>query len=80
MQKLSKILSYSSCDPNARNTHGDTPLHTFARKKDSKLLCTLLCTVKDVDIDARDADDNTALHLAAQVNCGKVFIALIWLF
>ena len=64
------MLANPLVDVNNRNVHEDAPIHEYIRRRQSnsvELLVTLLSCGKNVDIDILDANDNTPLHLAAEV-------------
>ena len=59
---------------NVLSRHGDTLLHSLVKtqfkKKESSLkrdLLTALMTYSDAEVNLRNEDENTALHLAVQV-------------
>ena len=70
IQELKDFLEKPGANPNMRNDAGDTPLiHYVKHQVKSRLgrMYMLLYHGRGVDLDARDAAGNTALHIAAQV-------------
>ena len=72
IQELKDFLEKPGANPNIRNEAGDTPLiHYVKHQVKSRLgrmyMYIVLYYGRGVDIDARDAAGNTALHIAAQV-------------
>ena len=64
------MLANPLVDVNNRNVHEDAPIHEYIRRRRSnsvELLVTLLSSGKNVDVNIFDANDNTPLHLAAEV-------------
>ncbi|KAF7205237.1 receptor-interacting serine/threonine-protein kinase 4 [Nothobranchius furzeri] len=60
-----KFLLLNHADPNLANDRGSTPLH-LATEKHQKSLAELLLNRRSVSINAKDEDQYTALHWAAQ--------------
>ncbi|XP_077447893.1 receptor-interacting serine/threonine-protein kinase 4 [Stigmatopora argus] len=60
-----KFLLLNNADPNLANARGSTPLH-LAAEKQLKPLAELLLTRRSAHVDAKDEDQYTALHWAAQ--------------
>ena len=76
LQELREALTKNDVDPNARNSEQNAlihsmVIHTIKGKKQKKtrmqLLVTLL-TFADVDIELKNGDGHTALHLAVMVH------------
>ncbi|XP_067289609.1 receptor-interacting serine/threonine-protein kinase 4 [Pseudorasbora parva] len=60
-----KFLLLSNCNPNLPNAHGATPLHLAAEKR-LKGVSEILLSRKTTNVNAKDEDQYTALHFAAQ--------------
>ncbi|KAF7667411.1 hypothetical protein LDENG_00063990 [Lucifuga dentata] len=60
-----KFLLLNNANPNLANAHGSTPLH-LATEKHMKPLAELLLGRRSTNINAKDEDQYTALHWAAQ--------------
>ncbi|XP_077597057.1 receptor-interacting serine/threonine-protein kinase 4 isoform X2 [Stigmatopora nigra] len=60
-----KFLLLNNADPNLANARGSTPLH-LAAEKQLKPLAELLLARRSANVDAKDEDQYTALHWAAQ--------------
>ncbi|XP_054612017.1 receptor-interacting serine/threonine-protein kinase 4 [Dunckerocampus dactyliophorus] len=60
-----KFLLLNNADPNLANTRGSTPLH-LATEKHLKPLAELLLGRRSTNVNAKDEDQYTALHWAAQ--------------
>ncbi|XP_068187337.1 receptor-interacting serine/threonine-protein kinase 4 [Antennarius striatus] len=60
-----KFLLLNNANPNHANAHGSTPLH-LATEKHLKLLAELLLGRRGTNVNAKDEDQYTALHWAAQ--------------
>ncbi|XP_024921593.1 receptor-interacting serine/threonine-protein kinase 4 [Cynoglossus semilaevis] len=60
-----KFLLLNNANPNLANARGSTPLH-LATEKHLKLLAELLLSRRSTNINAKDEDQYTALHWAAQ--------------
>ncbi|XP_029375880.1 receptor-interacting serine/threonine-protein kinase 4 [Echeneis naucrates] len=60
-----KFLLMNNANPNLANARGSTPLH-LATEKHLKLLAELLLNRRSTNINAKDEDQYTALHWAAQ--------------
>ena len=68
-QHVQKLLK-NNPDPDAVDDNGDTPLHAYVKRKDKHkfdCLVTFLIHSK-CDLDKPNANDMTALHLAAEVS------------
>ena len=60
-------------DPNAKNNHGDTPLHTACRKGRSEHV-KLLVRDERCNPNEKDSRGDTALHVACRLsNGGELF-------
>ena len=74
------MLANPLVDVNNRNVHKDAPIHEYIRRGQSnsvELLVTLLSSGKNVDVNILDANDNTPLHLAAEVEILYIFRCLL---
>ncbi|XP_013881366.1 receptor-interacting serine/threonine-protein kinase 4 [Austrofundulus limnaeus] len=60
-----KFLLLNHANANLANAHGSTPLH-LATEKHQKSLAELLLNRRSTNVNARDEDQYTALHWAAQ--------------
>ncbi|XP_069544772.1 receptor-interacting serine/threonine-protein kinase 4 [Brachyistius frenatus] len=60
-----KFLLLNNANPNLANNRGSTPLH-LATEKHLKLLAELLLGRRSTNVNAKDEDQYTALHWAAQ--------------
>ncbi|BDI33565.1 hypothetical protein CCAX7_56160 [Capsulimonas corticalis] len=69
------VLLDKGCDPNARNTDGETPLITAARLgfKD----CVAVLLAHHADVNAKDHDGKTALDLSTDSEITKMLTAAI---
>lgn len=69
VQHLAELLALPSAVPDAINDAMDAPIHTYIRKqyRDRADLLLTLFSNSTADIDVRNGDYLTALHLAAQV-------------
>lgn len=50
--------------------NGDTPLHVYigeVRKHRVELLITILSSIRDIDVNRKNTDGHTPLHIAAMV-------------
>ncbi|KAK5918704.1 hypothetical protein CgunFtcFv8_003442 [Champsocephalus gunnari] len=61
-----KFLLLNNANPNFANARGSTPLH-LATEKHLKSLAELLLSRRSTNINAKDEDQYTALHWAAQI-------------
>lgn len=60
-----KFLLLSNCNPNLANAQGATPLHQAAEKR-LKGVSEILLSRKTTNVNAKDEDQYTPLHFAAQ--------------
>lgn len=60
-----KFLLLSNCNPNWPNVNGATPLHLAAEKR-MKGVAEILLSRKTTNVNAKDEDQYTPLHFAAQ--------------
>ncbi|XP_051541622.1 receptor-interacting serine/threonine-protein kinase 4-like [Myxocyprinus asiaticus] len=60
-----KFLLLSNCNPNLPNVYGATPLHLAAEKR-LKGVAEILLSRKMTNVNAKDEDQYTPLHFAAQ--------------
>ncbi|XP_030648664.1 receptor-interacting serine/threonine-protein kinase 4 isoform X3 [Chanos chanos] len=60
-----KFLLLNNCNPNLPNARGATPLHLAAEKK-LKGVAEILLSRKTTNVNAKDEDQYTPLHFAAQ--------------
>ena len=70
VQRLTELLEHPEADPDSFNEAMDAPIHTYIRrqyKERAELLLTLFSNGA-ADMDLRDGDHLTPLHLAAQVH------------
>ena len=70
VQRLTELLEHPDADPDSFNEAMDAPIHTYIRrqyKERAELLLTLFSNGA-ADMDLRDGDHLTPLHLAAQVH------------
>lgn len=63
---LERLLSASPTYINAKDTHGDTPLHVAIKDNNTDMKIIQLLLQHKVDICAQNKDGNTPLHLAIE--------------
>uniref|UniRef100_A0ABD2XQ38 Uncharacterized protein n=1 Tax=Trichogramma kaykai TaxID=54128 RepID=A0ABD2XQ38_9HYME len=75
--KIAELLLKSGANPNSINMVGYTPLHTMSKRFVDDYVAKILFKISDekyrpVQVDARDVEGNTPLHLA--LKCGGGFL------
>lgn len=75
-EPMVKLLLSKGANVNSRDKDNDTPLHSAAARKDSKLVCLLLLE-RGANIHARDKKGNSSLHIASMKQCKEAIITLI---
>lgn len=71
IQKVLPYLKSQDIKPNMTNEHGDTPVIVYVKnhvKNRMEYLRAIFYNQKELDLDARDWDGNTPLHIAAMVS------------
>lgn len=75
-EPMVKLILSKGANVNSRDKDKDTPLHSAAARKDSKLVCLLLIE-RGANIHARDKKGNAPLHIASMKQCKAAIVTLI---